>query len=318
MKTPSLSISGATMTESLTGLLEEGETLTCPIYATLIQENCTYYGYFGLTENCLLIALLSGKHITYTSRIPLDIKCVKIKKDFITRNYILDISFNYGAPCKIMIPTNIFGLHSQKVNLFDFISSLKAKSTQKWPEELNRIKGEKIRRQTINIFIYIMLSFFPMPIIFTVILTLKENTFSFYETGRLFLNSLPIYCLCIAPFLLLSLLQRFILGKIVCVFDDDGLHTDVDFVAWKNINKVVFKPCIYLKSKERTCVTVYVKCPGKDEYFFDIYDFPASGLAKIKRHRPEIKIEFCKAKIIEILIFALIPTAISILLSFLK
>ena len=38
------------MMKSLTDLLEEGETLQYPIYATLMQKNKHWFGYFRLTE----------------------------------------------------------------------------------------------------------------------------------------------------------------------------------------------------------------------------------------------------------------------------
>lgn len=73
------------MMKSLTDLLEEEEILKYPIYATLMQRGKHWFGYFGLTDEYLLIALLEGSSqiISWTSRVPLDIKEVKVKKSFI-------------------------------------------------------------------------------------------------------------------------------------------------------------------------------------------------------------------------------------------
>ncbi|MBR6557978.1 MAG: hypothetical protein IKT70_03100 [Clostridia bacterium] len=64
------------MFEALNNLLEDDEILMHPIYGLLNQGNTQYYGYFGFTQDYLLIALFSGtgKQITYTTRVP------KIKK----------------------------------------------------------------------------------------------------------------------------------------------------------------------------------------------------------------------------------------------
>ena len=68
------------MMKSLFDLLEDGEKLLYPIYGTLKQKKNNYFGYFGLTENHLLIALLQGssKKINWTTRIPLDLKKVNL------------------------------------------------------------------------------------------------------------------------------------------------------------------------------------------------------------------------------------------------
>lgn len=70
------------MMKSLTDLLEADETLQYPIYETLIQKGQHWFGYFGLTDKYLLTALLEGSSqiISWTSRIPLDIKAVTVKK----------------------------------------------------------------------------------------------------------------------------------------------------------------------------------------------------------------------------------------------
>ena len=84
------------MIEALTDLLEDDETLMHPIYGLLNQGNTQYYGYFGFTEHYLLIALVSvtGKQITYTTRVPLDIKSIRVKQTAIFKQFVIDIAFN--------------------------------------------------------------------------------------------------------------------------------------------------------------------------------------------------------------------------------
>ena len=115
------------MIKSLTDLLEEGETLMHPIYGLLNQGNMQYFGYFGFTKNHLLIALVSeiGKQITYTIRIPLDIKSIKIKQTKLLKQVVIDISFNDGAPCQITASPKVLTIDSQKENLPQFLNYLK-------------------------------------------------------------------------------------------------------------------------------------------------------------------------------------------------
>ena len=87
------------MIQALKDMLENGETLMHPIYGLLVQGGRQYYGYFGFTEDFLLIALVSGKTVTDTIRVPLDINSVKIKKNIFLNEHVIDISFNEGAPC---------------------------------------------------------------------------------------------------------------------------------------------------------------------------------------------------------------------------
>ena len=69
------------MTKSLTDLLDRGETLNCSFFAILLQGTNFYSGYWGLTDQNLLGAILtfSGKEVSYTIKVPLDIKKVKTR-----------------------------------------------------------------------------------------------------------------------------------------------------------------------------------------------------------------------------------------------
>lgn len=56
------------MIQSLTDMLEDGETLIHPIYGVLVQGENQYYGYFGFTDKFLLIAFgIGNKYYKYNS-----------------------------------------------------------------------------------------------------------------------------------------------------------------------------------------------------------------------------------------------------------
>ena len=135
------------MIYALSDMLQNGEKLMHPIYGLLVQGGRQYYGYFGFTEKFLLIALISGKTVTDTIRVPLDINSVKIKKNIFLNEHVIDISFNEGAPCRITAFPKVLAIDSQKENLPQFLSYLKSQTPHKNVPDLSQINGTKIRRQ---------------------------------------------------------------------------------------------------------------------------------------------------------------------------
>lgn len=111
----------------MTLTLEDGEKLQYPIYATLMQKSKHWFGYFGLTDKYLLGVLLEGSSqiISWTSRIPLDLKEVKIKKSLIPAQYKIKIEFNEGSPCNIRVSKKVVGFDMQEENVNGFIENLK-------------------------------------------------------------------------------------------------------------------------------------------------------------------------------------------------
>ena len=301
------------MIESLTDLLIDGEALMHPIYGILNQGNIQYFGFFGFTENYLLIALVSGKQITYTTRIPLDIKSIKIKQTAVFKQFTIDISFNEGSPCKITASPKVVMIDSQKNNLPQFLNYLKSKSPKKQETELKDLEGEKIRCQYFNTFIYVMLAFFPGLLVMLFVMGLKENNLDLaklVEAISVALISLGVF---LAPFIILSLLNRFLFGKIIGVVREDGLLLENDFITWKQIRKITFNPNISSRIKASyTYASLFIK--SGTEYTIDIMHFPMYGLRKIKKYNPEIKIELGKDGLFTILFIALVPTLVSIII----
>lgn len=304
------------MIKSLTDLLEDGETLMHPVYGVLDQGNEQYYGYFGFTESHLLIALVSGKQITDTIRIPLDIRSVRIKQTAVLKQYVVDISFNDGVPCKITASPRVLLIDSQKDNVPQFLKYLKSRSPEDQAAELKDIRGPKIRWQYVNPFLYVMLAFSPMPTVVMIITGLKENSLDLAGMTETVLTALIIWGMFLLPVIVLSVLNRFCFGKIVSVVSDDGLFLENDFIQWKEIKKITFHPRISSRVKASyTYATVFVAPAGKTEYSIDVMHFPAYGLRKIKAYAPEINIEFGKAGVAAILFIALMPTFVSVILS---
>ena len=111
------------MMQSLSELLEEGETLKYPMYGTLQQNNNHWFGFWGLTDKYLLCVLLIGssKKIGWTSRIPLEIKAVQVKKLLVPLQYKIHIEFQEGSPCDLRVSKKVVGIEHQETNLSNFI-----------------------------------------------------------------------------------------------------------------------------------------------------------------------------------------------------
>lgn len=117
------------MLKSLSDLLKNGEKLLYPVYGTLMEKNNHCFGYFGLTERYLLIALLQGsqKVVQWTTRVPLDLKKVTVKKGILLPHYNIRIEFIEGEDAYLRISKKVLGIESQEDNLkgfIDFICSL--------------------------------------------------------------------------------------------------------------------------------------------------------------------------------------------------
>ncbi len=299
------------MKAAFKGLRKYGERLMYPIFGVLHQGNDRFLGYFGLTEHHLLIALLSGHNI----RIPLDIKSVRIKRTSVLKQYVIDIAFHDGAPCRITASSRVTTVGSQKENLPRFADALKNRAAQIQETPLKKLRGEKIRRQYFNLFIYTMISCIPMICIIVLGLGILSNNYSFSEIPKEIAETvgvgLAVMFVLLSPFIVLSVLNRFFFGKVVSVFSEDGLALENDLIPWKDIRKVSYHPRMPSRYRlEYTYVTVWVKPWGKEGYSVDILQFPAYGLKKMKKYCPGITVEREKTTV---LFYALLPTVLAII-----
>lgn len=114
-------------------MLTGEEVLYSPIFGCLQQGGLSpynYFGFFGLTDKELLIALLNplnGKRIDWYNRVPLDIKAVNIHRAILPKQYVVKIKFNGGNPCKIRMSQWLLsgGFVEQEQNVTTFIERLK-------------------------------------------------------------------------------------------------------------------------------------------------------------------------------------------------
>ena len=301
------------MFETLTELLEGDETLMHPIYGVLNQGSTQYYGYFGLTEDHLLIALLSGtgKQIVYATRVSLDIQSLRVKQTAVFKQYVIDIRFKEGAPCRITASPKVLNINTQKENLPAFLTRLYALAPKTQQPDLKQLPGEKIRAQYFNYWIGFFLSFVPaIPIMISVMEWKKSGELPVAELLSAFWETLPvtvaIFGIFLVPFLLLSLLNRVCFGRVICVLDDKGLHIDSGVLPWEDIKSISFQTAMHSRVRYRpSCATLCVK-----NYTVEIAHFPFYALRRIKKHCPEVKITVQEKG--WILFWALFPTLLAV------
>lgn len=301
------------MYKSLTELLKDGETLMCPIYGALNQGDMQHYGYFGFTKTHLLMTLITGKTVMYAKRIPLDIKSIRIKQSAVFRQYEIFISFNNGDSYIITASPRVLMIDTQKENMPQLLDYLKSNAPQNREDELKDSDGEKIRWQYFNGYIYIMSACFPMALIAVILSDLKGNGVDFAGLIEGIVTALLVWSAFLAPAIVLSLLNRFFFGRIIGVIREDGLLLENDFIEWKKINKITFKP--RMSSKHHAAYTHATVSVGPGQMTIrsiDIMHFPAYALRRIKKHNPEIKVEVEKKAVAIIVFVALLPTLLGI------
>jgi hypothetical protein len=122
--------------EALTSMLEENEQLYNSFYGTLTTVGfyrtvADYkYGFFGRTDSHILIAILNildGKEVEWATKIPMDIKKVKICKSILPKYHTIKIYFNDHKPIAIKMWEKLLigDFVNQQKNVTEFLNYFK-------------------------------------------------------------------------------------------------------------------------------------------------------------------------------------------------
>ena len=156
---------------------------------------------------------------------------------------------------------------------------------------LKNISGQKIRRQFFNIPIYFIMSFDMALIFATAAECIGNPNLSFTN----WIDDVTLYIVIGAvptiPLLILSLLNRFYVGKIICVLDNNGLHYEQDFISWPQIQKAIYQPDIPYKPGQHSYTSneLYLTVEAnQDQVQIELEHAPFMLLRKIKKHCPDI------------------------------
>lgn len=306
------------MIETLSGILQDGETLFHPIFGTVKQGSFQLFAYFAFTETHFLIAYLtSGDIVTDAERIPLDVTSVKIKKSKILKEYSINILFNNKRSYTISAFPKVLKMKSQEKEFPLFLERLKS-NAKKHARSLDEMGGEKIRWQYFNTYIYIMLAFLPAVPVMIIMQELRKGNFDIWNAIIEMSGAAPViavmYGIFIGPFIILSIFNRFCFGKILGVTDDNTLFLENREVPIKEIVEIVYHPRVMSRRKiSFSYATFVVRSSENETEAFDVIHFPMYGLRTIKKHNKEIKLKCDKY----IWFLVLCPTVLFAIMGFL-
>ena len=305
------------MIEALSDMLQDGETLLHSIFGYIKYNGFQQFAYFGLTENSFLIARLSGENVTGTTKIPLNITSVQIKKSKILKEYTINVLFEKDKAYTICTFSKVLKIKSQEENFPLFLKLLKSKA-KKQVKSLEEIEGKKIRWQYFNTFIYIMLAFIPAVPVMIIAQELRKGNLNIWNIIVEMSGATPVmivmYGIFIGPFVILSIFNRFSFGKLLGVVTEDTLFLENREIPITDINKIVYHPRIMTRrSISFSYATIFIRTKANNMKPLDVVHFPMYGLKEIKKYNKDIKLSCDKY----IWFLILCPTVISAILGFL-
>ncbi len=171
---------------------------------------------------------------------------------------------------------------------------------------LQKIHGEKLRWHYVTHFIFCMLSVFPMITILVVRASFLRGEGIDVAIEEI-LTIVMAFSILLLPFILFAILNRFFIGKIICVLNDEGIHHKHGLIKWEDIERIEydikFATRLYGRLKPS-----YARVIGKgvDE---TLYHAPSALLARAKKYKKEI---VCKHDIVMIIVTLLVPIVIAI------
>ena len=149
-----------------------------------------------------------------------------------------------------------------------------------------------IRKQYFNGPIYCLFLIALMVITMTASVALSNGTFSMQEWLDDALEVIDTVAILMAPFLILSLLNRFFFGETICVLNDRGIYYGKEELLWENILSIQYNVThIGGRSIMRKWFRpAYAEVVCKNEKT-RIVSAPLYMLPKVKKFAPHVKIK---------------------------
>ena len=157
----------------------------------------------------------------------------------------------------------------------------------------------KIRMQYFNLFIYAMIPLIPLAFILILIATWGNPDYPFSDVFK----SIPISILSVGvliwPWVLLSVLNRFFFGKVVCTLDKEGIRTEKQLIPWREIQSIRYIPDIAPGRVIRDWCRIRVvqKLQSGREIVTEIKHFPYYGYRAIRKMHPNINASYDRSDI---------------------
>lgn len=181
--------------------------------------------------------------------------------------------------------------------------------------KLRGIDGVKLRWLHFNFYFYFMAACMPMPLILILVSDALQGTLTPQSLMEL-IKFAPACVIALVPFLIVSLINR-VIGKVVCVINDEGIHHPDGFIRWNDVEKVEYEARMLSKygtkglhDPNHFC-HAKVTCRGEDVLIMHV---PATILLHIRRHAPEIPAKMSKRSKLLICFWALFPAVMGAVL----
>ena len=172
---------------------------------------------------------------------------------------------------------------------------------------LKNVKGERIREQYFNVFIFLLIffAFIPCTILFTINTIADGLGTKFNEISDVLDAVFMILKILILP-VVLSVLNRYVFGEIICVLDNVGINYSGGFIRWDSITDIVYVIDFPDKVSFGCC---YARVIGKD-INIKIYSAPVFLLLRAKKYNENIKVRYSKWSIAMLVTYAVAPSII--------
>ncbi|MBR3979253.1 MAG: hypothetical protein IKJ94_06495 [Oscillospiraceae bacterium] len=168
---------------------------------------------------------------------------------------------------------------------------------QKQPKDLI---GIQIRRQYFNIPIFIFLSVLLLAFETVTFVPLFESNFSFNKWLDDIFASVFTLSILIIPCVILSVLNRFFFGKIICVLNEEGIYYTDGLIKWDDILGIRYHITFLGRTHfQPACVDIACK-----KATIQIKSAPLYMLSVAKKYNPDINIK--KDRMIWILVASVI------------
>lgn len=211
---------------------------------------------------------------------------------------------------------------NERDDVVEFLDSKVKYTTEKpvdYRERLRNTPGERIKRQYFNIPLYVSASIiipytiFAIPL-FDIVLNKGEMIKNTTMMDLLKISS--VFLVFFMPLIVLSILNRFVFGRTVCVLNQEGVHYEQGMISWDKISNIEYEIELPSRSgsKHRFC---FARLLG-DELDVQLMHAPYYFTKRVKKYNSKIKVKFSKGSKFTIRFFALMLLIVPILVLLFK
>lgn len=171
--------------------------------------------------------------------------------------------------------------------------------------QLRDIAGEKIRWQYFNVPIYELL--YVAYIVAVMCIVFVIDAWSLEVTAAEVFAMLSMFGILLLPFVILSAINRFWIGKIICVLNEEGIYYKDGLIKWEAVTHIEYnaeQPTRYNRHSSAYIIGKNMKV--------ELAHAPYMLLRKAKKYNPEIITGFSKGNKIEFVVYVLLPFVVYI------